>query len=1175
MIVRSTMLSTAGICLCIIALAITIIISVYSSGTERRLQIGCGENRTGIIGPRDTIYFNFTNPTEQSVTFTNCKSDFDTTMYLKDSSGDNIQEQSFNECDGDDCYEYIYCAANSTENTETFTMDPLSPGTYTVELGTYSWAQGTFVVEVVCNMSDHTADAIQYDIQCGETMTGNLSYPETVSLNFTNPQQQDVVFTKCETAFKTGNGYDINTTLSIKNSRGIYVQNQTTNNCDGTDCNEVWCTHSSNVNTLAIDSLAAGQYEVEIMPQYDHAHGGDGTFVMTVICPQWNTFDIECDQSIRGNISIGQTAYFIFQNDKETQDVTFTASNSTFETHLKLRNTLGHYLHDQSVKSKGTSNETLNMDQLVYGLYILELTTQYEGGNFTVEAKCNTTLPTDSAIECGDTVSGDIKRGETVFIEFNNTKKQNVLFTNCPESDTDILYHYSTDGLYYSMFLRNSSGTLIQSRSTNECDGTDCFFAYGYCSPWYAETFVMQNLPEDIYRIELSYQWYNQLVMSNYSVQVVCDPILCDVYHQYDDVPIQSDRYISYRCNHIVDGADSLNYQFCIGESGMDEDEAQLLNNVYEFVDELGLGIQNNVLLLSLLFVNVSTAIFIIIGLNRMSTDRGIRTISTVILLTQLILITSFLSFNPFQFGSCTVSTGEGGMVAPNMFHVLIALICTAICHLWANDTYDSCCCCCKYAISLFLFVVLLFFEWLSAILLFSDHYADSSGVFVILFLFFQSLLPAFLCKLTYRFQFVCQRNLCRCCLLVTSILSVAFSYWVSVNVAITGRLDVVCWIVGGASWVNPLFVFSSFYLLFSEFRILVIFQNFILMIIVLAQQFDESQYFCSVMVNAQYIAHSFLIPIYIFLLFKSVPPLQGLAMSLIGLFLVAIDVYSDFLVVYFFIQENEYIFAFLQMSFIITGQVVGAMSDVFGEHSENLAVIDKVMASVGFGRIWFTVNWWNEVMTQDGIGKYKVLRQKHKIWDLLYEAFPTVTLQIYAAMTTDVALTALVASITISAVCVSFSTILYLRALLGVQQQDNGADDGATVRASSTSIKAPIKREHRQEDVKSIYLTLFVFLVSDFYIRSVPMVMLLAIASVAWFDGEGDRDYFLRFIFGSFIFGAMAIFELFANHKIRMDSHRGLTYILKIFAASIFSSFHTMLCTLNVLRTDAFMGNR
>ena len=387
------------------------------------------------------------------------------------------------------------------------------------------------------------------------------------------------------------------------------------------------------------------------------------------------------------------------------------------------------------------------------------------------------------------------------------------------------------------------------------------------------------------------------------------------------------------------------------------------------------------------------------------------------------------------------------------------------------------------------------------------------------------------------------------------------------------------CWIFGFGSWLNPLFLFSSVYLLFSKFCVLIIFQNFILLIIVLSQNFDDSLYFCSSMVNVQYIVHSFFIPIYIFLLFRTVPQLRPLSTSLIGLYLVALDVYSDLVVVYFFIDETEYVFAVLQLLFVITGQVVGAVSDVFARDFEQLSVVDKVIASLGFGRIWFTVNWWEEKLCQDESGMYGVLRQKHKIWDLLYEAFPTVALQIYASMTTNVPPQALVASIFISAVSISFSTMLYLGALLKVQEQENPretslGDSGQKVSALTVS---PIvssttpNSEQRRSEAKPRYLALFVFMVSDFYIRSVPMVMMMAIVSSKWFAGEGIRGTVWRLMFGSLLFGVVATFELIANYKMRISSKRGLGYILKIFAASIFSSFYSMLCTLSVLKMDSF----
>merc|ERR1719385_552503 len=90
--------------------------------------LSCGETVTGYLADETILDFAFVNMVSQQVTFTNCESEFDTKMYLIDSSGAFIQSQSTNSCDGDDCYESgdNYC---STPYRETFTMDPLSVGT--------------------------------------------------------------------------------------------------------------------------------------------------------------------------------------------------------------------------------------------------------------------------------------------------------------------------------------------------------------------------------------------------------------------------------------------------------------------------------------------------------------------------------------------------------------------------------------------------------------------------------------------------------------------------------------------------------------------------------------------------------------------------------------------------------------------------------------------------------------------------------------------------------------------------------------------------------------------------------------------------------------------------------------------------------------------------------------
>merc|ERR1719242_139047 len=151
---------------------------------------------------------------------------------------------------------------------------------------------------------------------------------------------------------------------------------------------------------------------------------------------------------------------------------------------------------------------------------------------------------------------------------------------------------------------------------------------------------------------------------------------------------------------------------------------------------------------------------------------------------------------------------------------------------------------------------------------------------------------------------------------------------------------------------------------------------------------------FCFSVINVQYLVHSVTVPIFIILFFRSIPVMKRWTVSLIGLYLLSFDV----------------------------------IADVLGKHDGTVSVTDKVMALCGFGRIWFTVNWWSESIHSDGTGKYRLLREKHKIWDLMYETFPSIALQVYAGLTTDIPSVTLAASIGFSVLSVSFTIIKHLR---------------------------------------------------------------------------------------------------------------------------------------------------
>ena len=131
--------------------------------------IECGETLTGSIGNQpNSVSYMFENDVVRSVSFTDCETTFDPELFLIDSSGNNIQNQSTNNCDGDDCTDPKYHCARKLR--ETFTMEQLAVGTYTVQLAPYSTG-GDWSLAIYCDgphtespTSDPTVDpTLGYD----------------------------------------------------------------------------------------------------------------------------------------------------------------------------------------------------------------------------------------------------------------------------------------------------------------------------------------------------------------------------------------------------------------------------------------------------------------------------------------------------------------------------------------------------------------------------------------------------------------------------------------------------------------------------------------------------------------------------------------------------------------------------------------------------------------------------------------------------------------------------------------------------------------------------------------------------------------------------------------------------------------------------------------------------
>jgi hypothetical protein len=132
-------------------------------------SITCDQTLTGSrsYSILSEVTFEFENPQQQSVIFTNCDSAYDTTMHLysgTSTSSGAIQDQSTNACDGDDECTMTGTYSCSNEHRQAFQMASLSAGTYTVALGAdgYYSSVRTWSLSVYCSdLTTSIADGSQ------------------------------------------------------------------------------------------------------------------------------------------------------------------------------------------------------------------------------------------------------------------------------------------------------------------------------------------------------------------------------------------------------------------------------------------------------------------------------------------------------------------------------------------------------------------------------------------------------------------------------------------------------------------------------------------------------------------------------------------------------------------------------------------------------------------------------------------------------------------------------------------------------------------------------------------------------------------------------------------------------------------------------------------------------
>eukprot|EP01083_Nonionella_stella_P266101 900610_1 len=199
------------------------------------------------------------------------------------------------------------------------------------------------------------------------------------------------------------------------------------------------------------------------------------------------------------------------------------------------------------------------------------------------------------------------------------------------------------------------------------------------------------------------------------------------------------------------------------------------------------------------------------------------------------------------------------------------------------------------------------------------------------------------------------------------------------------------------------------------------------------------------------------------------------------------------------------------------------------------LTTTDKVLSMLGFGRVWFVINSWSESQ-QNPV--YFQLYNKHKIWDLMYENIPTVALQVYAALVMEGNTSlAIIISITISVLSMSYTTWMYL---VNITSKKMTAAKGNKVEDNTISVieletqtqRTEITEQENEEknasklpqfiinkfgtalENKLLFLNLYVWMISDFYIRTIPLVTL--IASIPCSNGDGGFCYLEFYLFSN-----------------------------------------------------------
>ena len=646
--------------------------------------------------------------------------------------------------------------------------------------------------------------------------------------------------------------------------------------------------------------------------------------------------------------------------------------------------------------------------------------------------------------------------------------------------------------------------------------------------------------------------------------------------------------------------------------------QAKQIIDTTNTLKDWGLDVQDPIIQMAFLSVHFITAIFIINGLHFYQTNIGFQDINVnyIVLLIVFLEMIHICSFTIIPLIGC-----DGGTIH---IHLMVAICDIFIITLWCLWLRYSCSykCCriCKWIIVGIAFMVIALFVFIGTGL---TTFALGQ-VAVIIFQLLTPLLLASMvaqgfipCNNSSMNIYIFQSRWCKklSFWLFLSIICLAVQAGVMALI-ITKASDFydsnlcIMWIF---IWGNPLFMVINIFLLFTSAKYFII--TFHVAAISIYLLGIVNPYMCLYIINVVYLMYSFVMPLLMITIFMASEELNQWKSDLVSLYLLSFDEIITLVVIYHYITDtNDYFFAAFLISFTIFSNVFGTISNKwFGEQYQNLSNMDKIIGFLGLGANYFKIKSWRQ-LNQDEDGIYTKLAMKHKIWGVMFETFPSLALRIYASLVTDSSETdkslSLRASILFSCVNVMFSVWQYIVKITKEQAKheqvaielvtnestskqtehytgnNNKSRDPCIDSSESNHEIIDIKSSDDEKSIscmehvklfiqknimsefehvvnnKDFHINISLFMISDFYVRSMPILSLMAVI-----------PHNFRTTTFCPLFAALAIFEFVLNKWMRIKEYSSNGYVINIFSVSIFSSFYNLLCSLDILKDDPFYG--